>query len=95
MIEPGKLLVLVGSPRRAGNSATLAKAVQRGAKAAGAQVSLRFVDDFILSFLRDCHSCRLPSGSILSGAGEFGFESSCRGRSKNMSVKFREKEMRF
>jgi multimeric flavodoxin WrbA len=61
MAEPRKLLILVGSPRRAGNSATLAKAVQRGAEAAGAQVALRFGDDFILSFLRDCRSCRLPS----------------------------------
>jgi multimeric flavodoxin WrbA len=62
MAEPRKLLILVGSPRRAGNSATLAKAVRRGAEAAGAQVALRFIDDFISSFLRDCRSCRLPSG---------------------------------
>jgi multimeric flavodoxin WrbA len=62
MTKPLKLLVLVGSPRRAGNSATLANAVQRGAEAAGTQVSLRFVDDFISSFLRDCRSCRLPGG---------------------------------
>ena len=62
MTEPRKLLILVGSPRCAGNSATLATAVQRGAEATGAQVALRFVDDFIASFLRDCRSCRLPSG---------------------------------
>ena len=62
MIEPRKLLILVGSPRRAGNSATLAEAVQRGAETTDAQVSLRFIDDFISSFLRDCRSCRLPSG---------------------------------
>jgi multimeric flavodoxin WrbA len=62
MTEPRKLLILVGSPRRAGNSATLAKAVQRGAEASGAQVALRFVDDFISSFLRDCRLCRLPNG---------------------------------
>jgi multimeric flavodoxin WrbA len=62
MNEPSKLLVLIGSPRRAGNSATLAKAVQRGAEATGAEVSLRFVDDYISSFLRDCRLCRLPSG---------------------------------
>jgi multimeric flavodoxin WrbA len=62
MTETPKLLILVGSPRRAGNSATLAKAVQRGAEAIGTQVSLRFVDDFISSFLRDCRTCRLPSG---------------------------------
>ena len=62
MTEPRKLLILVGSPRRAGNSAILAKAVQRGAEATGAQVALRFVDDFIASFLRYCRSCRLPNG---------------------------------
>jgi multimeric flavodoxin WrbA len=62
MIEPRRLLILVGSPRRNGNSATLAKAAQRGAEATGARVALRFVDDFISSFLRDCRSCRLPNG---------------------------------
>jgi multimeric flavodoxin WrbA len=62
MTKSLKLLVLVGSPRRAGNSATLAKAVQRGAEAIGAQASIRFVDDFFSSFLRDCRTCRLPTG---------------------------------
>jgi multimeric flavodoxin WrbA len=62
MTESQRLLILVGSPRRAGNSATLAKAVQRGAEATGAQVALRFVDDFISSFLRDCRTCRLRNG---------------------------------
>ncbi len=49
MNEPSQLLILVGSPRRRGNSATLAEAVQRGAEAAGTKVSLRFIDDFITS----------------------------------------------
>lgn len=62
MNKPLKLLILVGSPRRTGNSATLAEAVQRGAEAVGTQVLLRFVDDFIASFLRDCRTCRLPNG---------------------------------
>jgi multimeric flavodoxin WrbA len=62
MTEQRRFLILVGSPRRDGNSATLAKAVQRGAEATGAQVALRFVDDFISSFLRDCRTCRLPNG---------------------------------
>ncbi|MEA5463758.1 flavodoxin family protein [Leptothoe sp. PORK10 BA2] len=57
-----KLLIIVGSPRRTGNSATLAAAVQRGAEAAEMQVSLRFIDDSITSFLRDCRQCRLPNG---------------------------------
>jgi multimeric flavodoxin WrbA len=60
---PQKLLVLVGSPRRTGNSAVLGAAVERGAASTGAQVSLRFIDDFVTSFLRDCRTCRLPNGS--------------------------------
>lgn len=62
MTEPRKLLVLVGSPRRAGNSATLAEAVERGAAAAGAEVKVRLIDDYVTSFLRDCKACRLPNG---------------------------------
>ena len=62
MSESRKLLVLVGSPRRAGNSAALAAAVQRGAEQAGSAVTLRFIDDYITSFLRDCRACRLPDG---------------------------------
>ena len=62
MAEARKVLILVGSPRRSGNSATLAGAVERGAQAAGAEVRLRFVDDFITSFLRDCRTCRGPDG---------------------------------
>lgn len=62
MSNSQNLLVLVGSPRRAGNSATLAAAVQRGAEQVGTQVALRFIDDSISSFLRDCRTCRLPDG---------------------------------
>ncbi|MGB3296329.1 MAG: flavodoxin family protein [Phormidesmis sp.] len=69
MGDSRNLLVLVGSPRRAGNSATLATAVQRGAEQVGMQVTLRFIDDSISSFLRDCRTCRLPNGecSIADG----------------------------
>jgi multimeric flavodoxin WrbA len=63
MAETHRLLILVGSPRRTGNSATLAQAVQRGAKDAGVHASLRFIDDYVSSFLRDCRSCRLPDGT--------------------------------
>lgn len=62
MTQRNNLLILVGSPRRAGNSATLSKAVQRGAEAAGARVAVRFLDDFVSSFLRDCRSCRRADG---------------------------------
>lgn len=57
-----KLLILVGSPRKTGNSATLAAAVQRGAEETGAEVSLRFIDDYISHFLRDCRTCRQANG---------------------------------
>lgn len=50
---PPTLLVLVGSPRRDGNSALLAQAVERGARQAGSTVSVHFLDDFIAGFLRD------------------------------------------
>lgn len=56
------LLILVGSPRRTGNSAALAEAIRLGAESAGTNVLVRFIDDFISSFLRDCRSCRLSSG---------------------------------
>lgn len=57
-----KLLILVGSPRRAGNSATLAEAVRRGAEAQGTSTAIRHIDDHISHFLRDCRSCRKPDG---------------------------------
>lgn len=62
MNESRQMLVLVGSPRRAGNSAVLAAAVQRGAEQEGVTVSVRFIDDYITSFLRDCRTCRRPDG---------------------------------
>ena len=55
-------LVLVGSPRRNGNSATLAAAVQRGLETAGASAALRFLDEDIGHFLRDCRRCRNANG---------------------------------
>lgn len=62
MSQLKKLLILVGSPRKTGNSATLANAVQQGAEAAGSQVTIRHIDDYIANFLRDCRTCRLPNG---------------------------------
>ncbi|AXC50218.1 flavodoxin family protein [Paracoccus suum] len=64
-----KLLVLIGSPRRQGNSATLAEAVRRGAEAAGTDVALRFLDDHLTSFLRDCRTCRGPDGECTINDG--------------------------
>lgn len=62
MSSPSKLLILLGSPRREGNSAALARAVQEGAEEAGSEVTLAFIDDYISNFLRDCRTCRKADG---------------------------------
>lgn len=48
-----RLVVLVGSPRRDGNSATLAQAIMAGAAEAGTSASLHFLDDYLSGFLSD------------------------------------------
>lgn len=56
------VLILVGSPRRAGNSAALAQAVSDGVEASGMLAKIRHLDDHISHFLRDCRSCRGQDG---------------------------------
>jgi len=51
--QPKRLIVLVGSPRRDGNSTALAQAVMAGATEAGTGASLHFLDDYISGFLTD------------------------------------------
>ncbi|MEL5502027.1 NAD(P)H-dependent oxidoreductase [Serratia ureilytica] len=51
--QPKRLAVLVGSPRRDGNSATLAQAIMAGAAEAGTVASLHFLDDYLSGFLSD------------------------------------------
>jgi multimeric flavodoxin WrbA len=61
--EVSTLLILVGSPRRNGNSAMLAEAVRRGAEKSGVRVKTRFLDDYVGGFLRDCRQCRRADGT--------------------------------
>ena len=56
-----RLLILVGSPRRNGNSAALAAAAQRGADAAGTATTLLFLDDYIQGFLPDLRHGSAPA----------------------------------
>ena len=74
--ESSKILILVGSPRRNGNSAALAEAVRQGCQESGAVPSVRFIDDYVSSFLRDCRICRKSDGecSIADGFRELFFE---------------------
>lgn len=48
-----RLLILVGSPRRDGNSALLAQAVAEGAEQAGTRATIYFADDYIAGMLTD------------------------------------------
>jgi len=64
-----RVLILVGSPRRAGNSAAMAAAAGEGAAAAGHSPAVRHLDDHIANFLRDCRSCRTPDGNCSIGDG--------------------------
>jgi len=57
-----KALIVCGSARRDGNSAALARAVADGLSNAGHGAELVFADAVVLTFLRDCRTCRRPDG---------------------------------
>lgn len=48
-----RLLILVGSPRRNGNSSLLGQAVQEGAQEVGVRSTKYFLDDYLTGFLGD------------------------------------------
>ena len=53
-----KILVVIGSPRRNGNSASLAKEVAAGAKEAGAKVETIFLQGMNIQACTACDACR-------------------------------------
>ena len=53
-----KVLVILGSPRKKGNSSTLAARISRGAEAAGAQVESLFLHGLKISPCRGCDTCQ-------------------------------------
>ncbi len=55
-----KALVLLGSPRRKGNSAILAEAIAGGAKAAGAALETVFLHPLSIASCRACYACQKP-----------------------------------
>lgn len=57
-----KAMVLCSSPRRDGNSATMANAVAEGLLEAGHEVETLRADDILSGLLRDCRQCRMPDG---------------------------------
>jgi len=55
-----KVLVLLGSPRRRGNSAILAERIAGGAKAAGAAVETVYLHTLAIAPCKACYACQKP-----------------------------------
>ena len=55
-----KVLILLGSPRRNGNSAALAEQIGKGAEGAGAGVEFLFIQGMDIKPCRACWTCQKP-----------------------------------
>lgn len=53
-----RVMVLLGSPRRKGNSAILAARIAKGARSAGAKVETVYLHGLNISPCRSCYACR-------------------------------------
>lgn len=53
-----KVVVLLGSPRRKGNSALLAARIARGARSAGAKIETVFLQDLNIAPCQSCYACQ-------------------------------------
>jgi len=58
--KASKVVILLGSPRRNGNSAALAERIAAGARAAGARVQSFYLHGMKIAPCRACESCRKP-----------------------------------
>ena len=58
--ESKKILVLLGSPRKKGNSTTLAKKIVEGAEAAGATVEQIYLHGQDIAPCQACYGCQKP-----------------------------------
>lgn len=56
--ETKRVLVILGSPRKKGNSSALAARISRGAKSTGAKVETLFLQDLKISPCRACDTCQ-------------------------------------
>ena len=55
-----QVLVILGSPRKKGNSSTLAAQIAQGAKSAGAEVETVFLQGLKISPCKGCDTCQKP-----------------------------------
>ena len=60
---PRKVVVVLGSPRREGNSAILARHIARGAQAGGAQVQTFFLHEMDIRPCSACEGCHQPDST--------------------------------
>jgi multimeric flavodoxin WrbA len=56
-----QVLVVLGSPRKKGNSSMLAARIARGAESAGAEVETVFLHALKISACRGCDTCKKPN----------------------------------
>jgi len=61
MKDKKKVLVILGSPRKKGNSALLAEQIAIGAKSAGAQVETIFLHGLNITPCKSCYACQKPN----------------------------------
>lgn len=60
MEKKTKVLVLLGSPRKKGNSAILAEKITKGAMSAGAEVETVFLHGLNIAPCKSCYACQKP-----------------------------------
>ena len=56
-----KVVVLLGSPRKKGNSTALAKQIIHGAESSGAMVEMVYLNGLNIKPCQGCYSCRKPN----------------------------------
>ena len=56
-----KVLVLLGSPRKKGNSAILAESIAKGAMSVGAHVETLFIHGMKIAPCNSCYACQKPN----------------------------------
>ena len=71
-----KILLMMGSPRKEGNSATLAKQLAAGAEATGAEVESFYLHGMNIQPCTACDECRKETGKgcVIDDEGRSGID---------------------
>lgn len=62
-LKANKVLVLLGSPRKTGNSATLVQSLIKGAEEAGAEVETVYLNGHDIKTCQSCYVCQKPDAT--------------------------------